>query len=98
MLDLFPSQTSKDPDIQAVMRQMYEFERRGERVFIEGDDSRREQRMRAHKYATLFDDGKAMSLRSADCNVHYLPLPLRPAYNGMAFQKNSAYRGLFSDA
>ena len=54
--------------------------------------------MMSSKYATMFDGGKAMSLRSKDCNVYYLPIPLRPANNGMAFQKNSVYRDVFSDA
>ena len=79
---------------------MYQFEREGKRVFI-NDDRERERHMRSTKYATVFDDGTAQSLRSSrdsGCNIHYLPYPLRPVNNGMAFQKNSVYREVFSDA
>ena len=82
------------------MKKMHEFDREGKEVFI-NDDDEREAHMRNTKYATVFDDGKAMSLRSnsnSGCNIHYLSTPLRPANNGMAFPKNSAYRDVFSDA
>ncbi len=79
------------------MKQMYKFHSQGYKVFIP-DDVEREEAMMTRKYATMFDDGKAMSLRSQNCNIYYLPIPLRPANNGMAFPKNSVFRDVFSDA
>ena len=79
------------------MKKMYEFDRSGKKVFINDDDERKDF-MKSKKYVTMFDDGKAMSFCTEDCNVYCLPIPLRPANNGMAFQKNSAYRVVFSNA
>ena len=60
------------------------------------DWEERLSRLRNSKYATVDQDWLGQSLRSADCNFHYLGQGMRPVYNGFGIQKNSAYNEVFS--
>ena len=76
---------------------MKKFEADGKRVFI-NDWKEREPRLKNSKYATIDQDWLGQSLRSSDCNFHYLGVGMRPVNVGFGFQKNSAYNVIFSEA
>ena len=90
-------QTSNDPDIQALFQQMNKFEDEGKGVFM-NDWKEREPRLKNSKYAAIDQDWLSQSLRSSDCNFHYLGIGMRPVNVGFGFQRNSAYNVIFSDA
>ena len=54
--------------------------------------------MMTSKFATFENDGYVMSLRTKDCNIYYMAQLLRPVNVESGFQKNSAYREIFSEA
>ena len=50
---------------------MKQFEAEGKEVFIK-DTSTRYTRVMTSKFATFENDGYVMSLRTKDCNIHYM--------------------------
>ena len=96
LINISSVQASNHPHVQRVHEKIKQFEAEGKEVFIK-DSSTRYTRMMTSKFATFENDGYVMSLRTKNCNIHYMAQWLRPVNVGFGFQKNSTYREIFSE-